>query len=161
MKIDEVKNCFEQWKKHLDRCIASNGDYFENDGSLNVRINTIFYKLCFWGDPFMYIVDTNECLDRSSCGVGRRVVPGELFKIKCLMPVFFLHILPVVVFGHIHSYSPSLPLFFSSFSLPTIPHSPILSVYFVISYCLLFYLQLASTSKFRRILGMYLIHCLF
>ena len=26
-----VKNCFEQWKKCLDRCIALNGEYFEGD----------------------------------------------------------------------------------------------------------------------------------
>ena len=30
-KIDEIKHCFEQWKKRLDRCIASNGEYFEGD----------------------------------------------------------------------------------------------------------------------------------
>ena len=27
----EFQNCFEQWKNHLDRCIASNGEYFEGD----------------------------------------------------------------------------------------------------------------------------------
>ena len=31
IKIDEFKNCFEQWKKRLDKCIASNGEYFEGD----------------------------------------------------------------------------------------------------------------------------------
>ena len=31
IKINEFKNCFEQWKKHLNRCIASNGEYFEGD----------------------------------------------------------------------------------------------------------------------------------
>ena len=31
IKIDEFKNCFEQWKNCLDRCIASNGEYFEGD----------------------------------------------------------------------------------------------------------------------------------
>ena len=31
IKIDEFKNCFLQWKKCLDRCIASNGEYFEGD----------------------------------------------------------------------------------------------------------------------------------
>ena len=36
IKIDEFKNCFEQWKKCLDRCIASNGEYFEGDYSLNM-----------------------------------------------------------------------------------------------------------------------------
>ena len=27
-KIDEFKNCFEEWKKCPDRWIASNGEYF-------------------------------------------------------------------------------------------------------------------------------------
>ena len=29
--MDKFKNCFEQWKKHLDRSIASSGEYFEGD----------------------------------------------------------------------------------------------------------------------------------
>ena len=29
--IEEVKNCFEQWKKCLKWCISSNGEYFEGD----------------------------------------------------------------------------------------------------------------------------------
>ena len=36
IKTDKLKNCFEQWKKGLDRCIASNGEYFEGDWSLNM-----------------------------------------------------------------------------------------------------------------------------
>ena len=35
-RIDEFKNCFEQWKKRLDRHIASNGEYFEGDLSSNM-----------------------------------------------------------------------------------------------------------------------------
>ena len=31
IKIDEFKNCFEQWKKCLDEYIASNREYFEGD----------------------------------------------------------------------------------------------------------------------------------
>ena len=31
IKIDQFKNCFEQWKKCLDKRIASNGEYFEGD----------------------------------------------------------------------------------------------------------------------------------
>ena len=31
IKIDELKNYFQQWKKGLDRCIALNGEYFEGD----------------------------------------------------------------------------------------------------------------------------------
>ena len=29
IEIDKFKTCFEQGKKHLDRCIASNGEYLE------------------------------------------------------------------------------------------------------------------------------------
>ena len=36
IKINKFKNCLEQWKKHLDSCIASNGEYFEGDRSLNM-----------------------------------------------------------------------------------------------------------------------------
>ena len=31
IKINEFKNCFEQWEKTLNRCIASDGEYFEAD----------------------------------------------------------------------------------------------------------------------------------
>ena len=31
IKIDECRNCFQQWKKCLDRCIVSNKEYFEGD----------------------------------------------------------------------------------------------------------------------------------
>ena len=30
-KINKFKNCFEQWKKCLKMCIASNGEDFESD----------------------------------------------------------------------------------------------------------------------------------
>ena len=36
IKISEFKNCVEQWKKCLDRCIVSNGEYSEGERSLNV-----------------------------------------------------------------------------------------------------------------------------
>ena len=36
IKIDEFKNCFEHWKKCLDRCITANGEYFEGDWNLNM-----------------------------------------------------------------------------------------------------------------------------
>ena len=36
IKIDKFKTCFEQWKKSLNRCIVSNGEYFEGDWSLNM-----------------------------------------------------------------------------------------------------------------------------
>ena len=31
IKTEEFKNCFEQWRECLDRCIDSNGEYFEGD----------------------------------------------------------------------------------------------------------------------------------
>ena len=31
IKMNEFKKCFEHWKKHLDRCIQSNGEYLEGD----------------------------------------------------------------------------------------------------------------------------------
>ena len=31
IKIKEFKNCFEQWKKRLNRYITLNGEYFESD----------------------------------------------------------------------------------------------------------------------------------
>ena len=31
IKINKFKNCFEQWRKCLSRCFASNGEYFEGD----------------------------------------------------------------------------------------------------------------------------------
>ena len=49
IKIDEFINCFEQWAKCLDRCIASSEDHFEGDWSLNCKNKyTIFInKPCF------------------------------------------------------------------------------------------------------------------
>ena len=35
IKIYEFKNCFEQWKKYPDWYVASNGEYFEGEWSLN------------------------------------------------------------------------------------------------------------------------------
>ena len=31
IKIDKFKNCSEQWKECLNRYIATNGEYFEDD----------------------------------------------------------------------------------------------------------------------------------
>ena len=36
IKINEFKNYFEQWKKYLDGCITSTGEYFDGDWSLNM-----------------------------------------------------------------------------------------------------------------------------
>ena len=31
IKVDKFKNCFGQWKKYLNRCSASDGEYLEGD----------------------------------------------------------------------------------------------------------------------------------
>ena len=31
IKTYKFKDCFEQWEKSLDGCVASNGEYFEGD----------------------------------------------------------------------------------------------------------------------------------
>ena len=31
IRFDEFQNCFEQWKKCLNRCIASNREDFDSD----------------------------------------------------------------------------------------------------------------------------------
>ena len=36
IKIGNLKNYCEQWEKCLHRCIASNGEYFEGDRSVNM-----------------------------------------------------------------------------------------------------------------------------
>ncbi|KYN38445.1 hypothetical protein ALC56_07183, partial [Trachymyrmex septentrionalis] len=29
--MSEFKNCFEQWKNRLEKCVVVNGEYFEGD----------------------------------------------------------------------------------------------------------------------------------
>ena len=31
IEINEFKNCFKQWEKRFNRCIASDTEYFEGD----------------------------------------------------------------------------------------------------------------------------------
>jgi hypothetical protein len=31
IKLQQFQSCFTQWEKRLDKCIASNGEYFEGD----------------------------------------------------------------------------------------------------------------------------------
>jgi len=31
IKLEQFQRCFTQWEKRLDKCIASNGEYFEGD----------------------------------------------------------------------------------------------------------------------------------
>ena len=63
IKIDEFKNTFEQWKKLINMCIASHGEYFEGDRSLKCRNKyTIFYKLVpgFWGFHLIYALNGSQ-----------------------------------------------------------------------------------------------------
>ena len=48
IKIDEFKNCFEQWKQRLHRCITSNGEYFEGDWT---KHNFLYINYFFGGVP--------------------------------------------------------------------------------------------------------------
>jgi len=36
ISLQEFQNCFVQWKTRLDRCIASHGEYFEGDKSVDM-----------------------------------------------------------------------------------------------------------------------------
>jgi hypothetical protein len=31
IQVEEFQRCFEQWKLRLDKCISSNGEYFEGN----------------------------------------------------------------------------------------------------------------------------------
>jgi len=31
IQVEEFQRCFEQWKQRLDKCVSSNGEYFEGD----------------------------------------------------------------------------------------------------------------------------------
>jgi hypothetical protein len=31
IEVEQFQKCLEQWKQKLDRCISSNGEYFEGD----------------------------------------------------------------------------------------------------------------------------------
>ena len=56
IKINKFQNWFEQRKKHLDRCIASNGEHFESNWNLNIKNkHTIFINKFHFGGCPMYI----------------------------------------------------------------------------------------------------------
>jgi len=31
LREEEIQGCFQQWKRRWDKCIVSNGEYFEGD----------------------------------------------------------------------------------------------------------------------------------
>ncbi|KYQ48450.1 hypothetical protein ALC60_00181 [Trachymyrmex zeteki] len=35
--MSEFKNCFEQWKNRLEKCVVVNGEYFEGDQNLVLK----------------------------------------------------------------------------------------------------------------------------
>ena len=52
--LQEFQNCFEQWKKQWDKCIDSQGDYFEGDYILKMfrEIYDFLKKIrYFWVPP--------------------------------------------------------------------------------------------------------------
>jgi hypothetical protein len=34
IKLQQFQRCFTEWEKSLDKCIASNGEYFQGDGCI-------------------------------------------------------------------------------------------------------------------------------
>ena len=60
IKIDKFKNCFEQWRKCLDRCILHQMGraLWRGLKVKHVRINTQFFinKFCCFGVPPLYII---------------------------------------------------------------------------------------------------------
>ena len=34
--LEELQDCVEKWKKCLDKCLTSNGEYFEGDNFVNL-----------------------------------------------------------------------------------------------------------------------------
>jgi hypothetical protein len=50
--LQEFQNCFEKWKTRLDWCIASNGQYFEEDsGHLKINIQFSITNIQFLLGP--------------------------------------------------------------------------------------------------------------
>jgi len=63
IKLQQFQRCFTQWEKRSDKCIASNGEYFEGDEVFFVwNVNTSFLKKIwfFWVLPrillFLYTI---------------------------------------------------------------------------------------------------------
>ena len=53
-QIDEFKNCFEQWKKCFDRCIASNRVFIRLLKFKHVKVNARFFiNKLFFGTPLI------------------------------------------------------------------------------------------------------------
>jgi len=67
--LQEFQNCFEQWKKRWNKCIDSQGDYFEVDYILKMlrEIYDLKKNLLIFGSPLVYHSVSNEsrvdCLD--------------------------------------------------------------------------------------------------
>ena len=49
-----VQNYFEQWKKGLNRYIASDGEYFEGDWRINIQFLNKY--IVFWSPPIYYFM---------------------------------------------------------------------------------------------------------
>lgn len=45
IKVEEFKRCFKQWEKRLDKCIASDVDYFEGDWRNFLKLLINNYKI--------------------------------------------------------------------------------------------------------------------
>jgi len=53
--LQEFQNCFEQWKKRWDKCIDSQGEYFEGDYTLKMFKEIYDFKknLVIFGSPLV------------------------------------------------------------------------------------------------------------
>jgi len=62
--LQELQNCFEQWKKQWDKCIDSQGEYFEGDKIVKMfrEIYDLKKKSRYFWVPPLYL----EWVQRSS-----------------------------------------------------------------------------------------------
>jgi hypothetical protein len=63
--LQEFQDCFKKRKTRLDRCIASNRQYFEGDSICNTNKYTIFYykyTVSFWSPYIKQPVNLQFCI---------------------------------------------------------------------------------------------------
>ncbi len=49
----DFSECFEQWKRHWENCVRSQGAYFEGDWGISV-LHTMFLTFCIFFDKCLY-----------------------------------------------------------------------------------------------------------
>ena len=81
IKIDKFKNGFEQWKKCLYRCIASNREYFKGDKFKHIRINTRFSVNKFWQSDNLIAI-------QNSAFICIFVIESPLMSLYCNISIY-------------------------------------------------------------------------